>query len=114
MSQPKTLMIDDVEYVRKDSVQVKLPEGDFTPWELGENYHIETCTKYFLGKLVQVTDNELVITNASWVADCGRMNEYLSGKQPSENETFPKDKLVIIQRGAVVSAVKHDLCGDNL
>jgi len=107
---PETMMIDDVKYVREDSIKVfALPDGDFSPWETGEEYHIETATKYYLGRLILVTDKELVVDGASWVADTGRFNEYLSGSNPSENEPYQKGSALIISRGALVSAVKREI-----
>ena len=58
---PETMMIDEVKYVRADSVKkMVLPKGNFAPYEIGESYHVETVTKYFLGTLVGVTETELV------------------------------------------------------
>lgn len=110
MSEPKTLMIDDVKYVRADSVQsIKLPDGDFPPWEIGKSYHIETVTKYFTGILLMVTYQELLIGEASWVCDTGRFNEYVSGSNPIENEPFSRETPVIIGRGSVVDAVERKI-----
>lgn len=110
-NKPSTIKIDEIEYVRKDSIppQVQLPRGDFAPFELGESYHVETVTKYFLGRLVQVTAGELVFVECAWIASTGRYNEYMSGKAPSECEPFAKDAFVIVGRGALVSCVKHGL-----
>lgn len=98
----------DIPYVRKDSVApLQLPTGDFAPYEIGEQYHVETVTKYFLGELVNVTDKELCFIKCSWVEDTGRYNKYVSGNAPNTNEPFPRDAVVIIGRGAIVSCVKR-------
>lgn len=111
MSNPETITIDDTKYVRADSIQqVKLPQGDYFPWELNESYFIQTVTHYYLGLLVGVTDQELIITHASWVASTGRFNEFLSGSDPSENEPYNKSDVVIVGRGALISAVKRNTC----
>ena len=79
-------------------------------YELNKNYFIQTVTHYFVGKLVAVTDLELVIEDASWVADTGRFTDFLKKGDASEVEVFPKGK-VVVGRGAVVSAClwSHDL-----
>ena len=110
MSEPITLQVNSVKYVREDSIQkIVLPKGDFSPFEIGEEYHVETCTKYFLGRLVQVTDKELCFVKCSWVEDTGRYHEYLSGSQPNTNEPFPAEAVVIIARGAIVLCVKRSI-----
>ena len=107
MSKPQTLMVDDVKYVREDSVPVIEDDGENFPYEIGQEYHIETVTKFYLGRLISVTDTELVMDKASWVADTGRYNEYAKGGKPSENE--PIEGQVIISRGAIVMAVRHGI-----
>lgn len=110
MSEPKTMKINNVEYVRADSVpEIKLPEGDFSPWEIGESYFIKTATDYYLGILVLVTDQELVFSKVSWVAHTGRYNQFLSGSEPQENEPYPDGSLAIVGRGALISAVKREV-----
>ena len=73
------------------------------PYILKQNYLIETVTKYFLGKLVAVTAQELVLDEASWVVDTGRYNEALKAGSVSEVEPCPGR--VLIGRGSIVAAV---------
>ena len=111
MSNPETITIDQQKYVRADSIPaIQLPQGDFAPWEVGKSYFIQTVTHYYLCRLIDVTENELVITEASWVASTGRFNEFMSGANPSENEPYDKSGVVIIGRGALISATKRDTC----
>lgn len=110
MSNPATVMIDDVKYVREDSIKaIDLPEGDFSPWEIGESYFVKTATDYYLGELVFVTNMELVFSKSSWVADTGRYNLFLAGGEASENEPYPEGSLNIVSRGALISAVKREI-----
>lgn len=77
-------------------------------WEIGKNYVIRTVTMIDVGKLVAVTESELVLEDASWIADTGRWHKFLADGVYSESEPFP-DGQVIVGRGAVVDAVlwKH-------
>lgn len=110
MSEPDTISINDVNYVRADSVtHINLPEGNFAPWVIGKSYHIETVTKYFTGILLMVTEQELLIGEASWVCETGRFNEYISGSNPNENEPFTRDTPVIIGRGSLIDAVERKI-----
>ena len=79
-------------------------------WEVGKNYVLRTVTMIDVGQLVVVTDDELVLKDASWIADTGRWNEFLKDGKYSESEPFP-DGLVIVGRGALIDAMvwKHPL-----
>lgn len=73
-------------------------------WKIGEKYLIRTVTMIDTGRLVAVTDHELVLEEAAWIADTGRFSEAISSSEFSEVEPFP-DGQVIVGRGAVVDAV---------
>ena len=74
------------------------------PYEIGKNYFIRTVTMIQIGKLVQVTDQELVLESAVWVPDTGRFMQALSEGTLEEVEPFPRDERVIIGRGSLVDA----------
>lgn len=75
------------------------------PYEMGAVYLIRTVTMIDTGKLVRVTEHELVLTDAAWIADTGRFADAIEKAEFSEVEPFP-DGEVIIGRGAVIDAVK--------
>lgn len=79
-------------------------------WELGKNYVLRTVTMIDVGKLVKVTEQELVLEDACWVADTGRWHKFLADGDYSESEPFPKGK-VIVGRGSIIDAVlwNHNL-----
>ena len=74
-----------------------------TPWEVGKNYLVRTVTMINTGRLVQVTDQELVLEDAAWIADTGRFADALKKGSFSEVEPFPDGK-VIVGRGSVIDA----------
>jgi len=77
----------------------------YSPWEIGKNYVIRCVTMIQLGRLVAVTDKELILEQASWIADTGLWNEFLTGEKPaSEVEPFRHDTVTIVNRGAIVDA----------
>ena len=80
-----------------------LGDTEKSPYKIGENYFIRTVTMIQIGKLVAVTDKELVLENAVWVADTGRFTQALVDGNLSEVELFPKGE-VIVGRGAVIDA----------
>lgn len=84
---------------------LNLSEKNVTaPWEIGKNYLIRTVTMTNTGRLVAVTENELVLEDAAWVADTGRFSDNVMSCEFSEVEPFPDGRRVIIGRGAVVDA----------
>jgi hypothetical protein len=107
MSEPKTMMINDVEYVRKSDIQsvvYSCKDRKEGPWEVGKCYLIRTVTMIQHGKLVEVTDKELVLVDASWIADTGRFHDFITGKSsPNEVEPFAPGP-VIVNRGAIIDA----------
>lgn len=58
-----------------------------------------------LGRLVAVGEHELVLEDASWIADTGRFSDALKTCEFNEVEPFP-DGRVIIGRGSVIDAVE--------
>jgi len=75
------------------------------PFEIGKNYFIRTVTHHQTGKLVDVTATELVLENAAWIADDGRLTDSLTSGNFSEVEMFPAGSRVIIGRGSIVDAL---------
>lgn len=79
------------------------------PYQVGQNYFIRTVTHYYTGRLVRVTQKELVLEDAAWIADTGRFHDALKNGTLSEIEPFPSP--VIVGRGAVIDATlwTHEL-----
>jgi hypothetical protein len=95
--------------IKEISKLVGCDTTDNSAWDIGKQYFIRTVTFSYVGKLIKVTKNELVLDKVSWIADSGRFQPALSEgveKQSSaEIELFPKP--VIIGRGAIIDAVEY-------
>ena len=77
--------------------------------KLGNNYMVETVTKYFIGELVSITDCDLVLASAAWVADTGRYHEaVMNCKFPNNAEIEPYKDKVIVNRKSIVAVVPWD------
>jgi vancomycin permeability regulator SanA len=80
---------------------------------LNKNVFIRTVTMYHVGKLVEVTPQEYMLQNASWVADTGKFQQFLEHGKASDIEHFTQDRLgeVIGNRSAIIDVViwPHDL-----
>lgn len=102
------LTIEGVVYIPKDSqfITERIIElnGEESLWEIGKKYLIRTVTMIQLGKLKRVTDKELLLSDACWVADTGRFNEALEKGTLKEVEMFQRD--VIVSRGSIIDATE--------
>jgi hypothetical protein len=76
------------------------------PYQIGANYFLRTVTHHHTGRLVAVHDRELVLENAAWIADDGRLTQSLATETFNEVELFPVDKQVIIGRDSLIDAVQ--------
>jgi hypothetical protein len=83
--------------------QTVAPSGSDDHWELGGTYFIRTVTHHFTGVLIKVSQQELVIKDAAWIADDGRLGDTIKNGDFSEIEPFP-DGAVIIGRGSLIDA----------
>lgn len=74
-------------------------------WHIGQPYLIRTVTMIDTGILVAVTEHEIILRDASWIADTGRFSAALESCDFSEVEPFPEGQ-VAIGRGAIIECVK--------
>lgn len=91
----------------------KVSNDSAHPFQIGKAYYIRTVTMHIVGKLDAVHGTELVLSEASWVADSGRFHDALKGGVSNLNEVepFPADQQVIVGRGSLIDATiwSHDL-----
>jgi hypothetical protein len=112
MSKPETITIDEVKYIRADSVSsvpqlapIICQDNVVAPWIIGKIYLIRTVTMIDTGILVAATDKELVLEEAAWVADTGRFSDAIAKAEFNEVEPFPQGR-VILNRSCVIDAVE--------
>jgi len=74
------------------------------PWVIGQAYFIRTGTNYLTGKLAAVYGNELVFTDAAWIASTGRFTQAMNTGILEEVEPYPRE--VIVNRQFVVDATE--------
>lgn len=67
---------------------------------VGKAVVIRTVTYHYIGRLAAVTPTELVLDEASWLADSGRWHQALKTGVVSEVEPYPGR--CYVSRGAVV------------
>lgn len=78
---------------------------DNGPWVIGKKYFIRTVTMHLTGELISISNQELVLKDAAWIADSGRFNEALKDiSKCNEVEPFPSP--VIVGRGSIIDATE--------
>jgi hypothetical protein len=69
-------------------------------FEVGKSYLIRTVTMHYTGRVVRVTDSDVLLEDAAWIADTGRYADSLATGTLSEIEPYPS--MVAVCRGAMV------------
>jgi hypothetical protein len=79
------------------------------PFEIGKNYFVRTVTMYYVGTLVDIKGQWLVLNEASWICDTGRFHDFLKDGKCNEYEAFVDQ--VRIPMGSVIDVTdwKHVL-----
>lgn len=98
----ETLTIAEAREIARLFSQQTSPFVD-NPYRVGANYFIRTVTHHYTGTLAYVGTQELVITDAAWIADDGRFSDALKSGEFSEVEPYPNGR-VIIGRAAILDA----------
>ena len=68
---------------------------------VGQTCFVQTATYAYTGRVVAVTTTDLVLAEAAWIADTGRLSDFILGNSEAK-EVEPVDT-VIVSRGAIVS-----------
>jgi hypothetical protein len=110
-AKPETVTFNGENYTRSDLIPAPqaVTKERKGAWVIGEKYLIRTVTMIDIGILVHVDDHELVLSQASWIADTNRFATALETGNLKEVEPFPDE--AIVGRGAIVDASvwSHDL-----
>ena len=77
--------------------------------EIGQKYLIRTVTMMYTGRVIAVTNSDIVLEQAAWIADSGRYATALADGTLNEVEPYP-DR-VVVSRDALVDFAHwdHDL-----
>jgi len=78
-------------------------------FNVGEKYLIRSVTFYHTGRITAITDTDIVLTDAAWIASTGRFSDCLRTGEFDEVEPFVDE--VIVARGAIIDATvwPHEL-----
>jgi hypothetical protein len=79
------------------------PNGKTHSYEVGRDYLVR-ATYHHIGRLVAVTDTDLVLQDGGWLADSGRFGECLAKGTVKEIEVVPSGMRRIVSRNDVIDA----------
>lgn len=79
-----------------------------TPLRKGAMVFMRTVTMAYTGLVVDVTETEILLTQAAWIADSGRYHIAVSSGFPpeAEIEPYPDFAVVLINRAALVDCIE--------
>ena len=97
--------MNDIELIKAILCRQSPEKSNSHPYNIGAKYLIRTVTHIHTGRLVEVTEHELVLEDAAWIADTGRFADALKTAKFNEVEPFPQGR-VIIGRGALIDAAE--------
>jgi hypothetical protein len=80
------------------------PTEPMHPYSIGKNIFIRTVTHHLTGRLVAVHAQELVLEDASWIADDGRFAEAMESGKFGEVEPYPSGCQVFVGRAGIIDA----------
>lgn len=86
-------------------------QDDFKPFEIGGKYMFRTVTHIVLGRVLGYGEQEILLEDASWIADTGRYHDFLKNGILSNTEVEPYITKTGVGRGAIVDFTlwAHDL-----
>jgi hypothetical protein len=76
------------------------------PYKVGESYMFRTVTHIITGRVAEVGELEIVVTDAAWIADTGRYAEAVASGDFNEVEPYPDGEPVIVGRTTITDAVR--------
>jgi hypothetical protein len=105
-NKPETLSVEEVKYIREDLIEKQSfsypKEGESKLLAVGQKRYIRTVTHHYIGVIVELTDKEIVLDKACWVAHSGRWtNTLLDSSNLKEVEPYPDNTFPVVQRGAM-------------
>lgn len=76
-------------------------ENPFTP---GQAVMIITVTLYYIGLVLKVTDQEIVLGNMGVFTEVDNITLTLAGRKNPQVEMAPDDGIGLVSRGAIIAA----------
>lgn len=83
-----------------------MSSGQSHSFKIGDAIFVRTVTHHYTGRLVAVTDADILLDDAAWIADDGRFSEAL--KTGTLNEIEPYPGRCCVSRGAIVDWCSWD------
>jgi hypothetical protein len=73
-----------------------------------KNVFIRTVTHHYTGKIIKVTEKDIILKDASWIADDGRFHKFLNDPVKEVCECEPYHNDVVLMIGAILDVTEID------
>lgn len=83
-----------------------------TSLQIGRKYFFRTPSFHFVGRVSAITDSDIVLTEAAWIADSGRFNVALRTGDVAEFESYPAECIINRDHVCDASPWEFSLKGD--
>lgn len=74
--------------------------GRRLPMPVGKVVFVRTVTHHYVGRVAAVSEEEVALESASWVADDGRFSTAMSEGTLQEVEPYPPNRRVVLNRSS--------------
>lgn len=74
--------------------------------KVGKNYFVRTVTHHYVGCCVEVSEDEVALDNASWVADDGHFSDAMGVGSLLSVSPYPKEMVVTLNRSSFIDSVE--------
>jgi hypothetical protein len=80
-----------------------------TPFKAGDAVFIRTATHFHTGKIVEINSSYVELTDASWIADTGELDQFFATGKASKSCRMPNKTVVEIHAIVDWTSWRHDL-----
>jgi hypothetical protein len=85
------------------------PAGDCFPFKPGDIILIQTVTLYYVGRVKTFDASGIVLADAAWVPNTGRLSSALATGDTAEAEPFPEGSPLYVARGGIISVTSFKM-----
>lgn len=100
--------LDELTLGQLKQLQTLIPQSASKrlPMPIGLAVFIRTVTHHYTGRIVAVSEEEVGLKECAWIADDGRFAQAIEKGALGEVEPYPKDSVVVVNRGAIIDWVE--------
>jgi hypothetical protein len=93
----KTITVTDEEYAKIQDILGKIQDLKYSSLKelVGKDIFIRTVTMFYTGHLEGISGQFMKLSLASWIADTGRLADFMKGEPTSSLEVEPMGDILV-------------------